>query len=333
MPIDDPDSDRPLHITTSEASLAGLPHLPTTATDTLTPASPPLPPIHTPNKPQRTISKPTWMSDYASKYANWVAAMKEELQALEKNGTWELTTLPPTKRSIGSKWVYKLKLNPDGSVAWYKARLVAKGYNQIKGVDYYDRFSPVAKSVIVRVFMAIVAARSWPLLQLHINNAFLHGHLNEKVYIDPPDGYSIAQSGQVCRLRRSLYGLKQSSRQWYLELTTKLLDFGFSQSPHDNCLFLKRTDSDFIALLVCVRTLSVFLLSLMRLGPPALTPLDFACSLALPSSSGKQRSKPRCPVLQLRLNTVQWRPLFVSCCGFLVRIGDLKANEFGLHVI
>ncbi|KAL0416375.1 UNVERIFIED_CONTAM: Retrovirus-related Pol polyprotein from transposon RE2 [Sesamum latifolium] len=182
LPIDDPDSDCPLPISTSEASSAELPHLPTTATDTLTPASPPLPLIYTSNRPQRTISKPAWMSDYicscvahsssctpnsyskahkffvaqcssiqepktylqASKEANWVAAMKEELQALEKNGTWELTTLRPTKRSIGSKWVYKLKLNPDGSVARYKARLIAKGYNQIEGVDYYDSFSLVA---------------------------------------------------------------------------------------------------------------------------------------------------------------------------------------------
>ncbi|KAK4394327.1 putative mitochondrial protein [Sesamum angolense] len=88
----------------------------------------------------------------ASKDANWVMAMQEELQALDKNGTWALTSLPPTKRAIGSKWVFKLKLHPDGSIARYKARLVAKGYNQIEGVDYFESFSPIAKSVTVRLF-------------------------------------------------------------------------------------------------------------------------------------------------------------------------------------
>ncbi|KAL0435393.1 UNVERIFIED_CONTAM: Retrovirus-related Pol polyprotein from transposon RE1 [Sesamum radiatum] len=99
----------------------------------------------------------------ASKSAKWVAAMTDELAALDKNETWELVPLPPRKRTIGCRWVFKLKLNPDGSIQRHKARLVAKGYNQIEGVDFFDSFSPVAKTVTVRVFLAVAVAKGWPL--------------------------------------------------------------------------------------------------------------------------------------------------------------------------
>lgn len=98
--------------------------------------------------------------------------MTEELEALEKNHTWVLTTLPRGKKAIGSKWVYKIKLKPDGNVERFKARLVAKGYNQVHGIDYTDSFSPVAKLVTVRMLIAFATAKAWPLHQLNINNAF-----------------------------------------------------------------------------------------------------------------------------------------------------------------
>ncbi|KAL0385511.1 UNVERIFIED_CONTAM: Copia protein [Sesamum radiatum] len=187
----------------------------------------------------------------AQGHEEWEKAMAEELQALEQNETWKLTSLPPGKRAIGSRWVYKLKLNPDGSVNRYKARLVAKGYSQIEGVDYTDSFSPVAKNVTVRIFLSIAAAYSWPLHQLDVNNAFLHGFLDEEVYMSPPDGYS-APPGQVCKLQKSLYGLKQVSQQWNLEFTLKIAEFGFKQSSHDHCLFIKSVPHGFLALLVYV---------------------------------------------------------------------------------
>ncbi|KAK4384875.1 Retrovirus-related Pol polyprotein from transposon RE2 [Sesamum angolense] len=188
----------------------------------------------------------------ATKHAHWREAMGKEIEALERNDTWDLTELPKGKRAIGSRWVYKVKLNQDGSVDRFKARLVAKGYTQIEGVDYFDSFSPVAKTVTVRLFIAIATAYSWPILQLDVNNAFLHGQLDEEVYMTPPEGYEKAHPGMVCKLKKSLYGLKQASRQWNIELTSKLEAYGFKQSPHDHCLFTMRSDSCFLALIVYV---------------------------------------------------------------------------------
>lgn len=165
--------------------------------------------------------------------------MDQELEALERNHTWDLVSLPLEKKAIGSKCVYKIKQKPDGTVDRYKDRLVAKGYHQVHGVDYLDSFSLMAKIVTVRLLIALSTFRGWPLHQIDINNAFLHGYLHEDVYMLPPDGYTKAAAGQVCHLKRSIYGLKQASRQLNAELSDKLLQFGFTQSQHDYCLFIK----------------------------------------------------------------------------------------------
>lgn len=138
--------------------------------------------------------------------------MQEELNALEKNDTWELTELPHGKGTIGSKWVYKIKLKLDGTVDRLKVRLVAKGYHQVVGVDYKHSFLPVAKLVTLKLFLAITAAKGWYIHQLDVNNAFLHGSLVKGVYMQPPDGYNKVVPNQVFKLKMSLYGLKQASR-------------------------------------------------------------------------------------------------------------------------
>ncbi|XP_052732844.1 uncharacterized mitochondrial protein AtMg00820-like [Vigna angularis] len=116
----------------------------------------------------------------------WVEAMQREIKALQDNDTWVITQLPPGKATIGCKWVYKTKFKADGSIERYKARLVAKGYTQQEGIDYLDTFSPVAKLTTVRLLIALAASNNWFLHQLDVDNAFLHGDLNEEVYMDPP---------------------------------------------------------------------------------------------------------------------------------------------------
>ena len=113
-----------------------------------------------------------------------------EIEALEANGTWTLTTLPKGKKPIGCKWVYKIKYRSDGTIERYKARLVTKRYTQIEGMDYQEIFSPVAKLITVRRILAIVAARNWHLHQLDVQNAFFYCDLAKEVYMLPPPGYS-----------------------------------------------------------------------------------------------------------------------------------------------
>ena len=170
----------------------------------------------------------------------WVKAMEIELAALEQNNTWQLTTLPPGKKALASKWVYNTKFRPDGSIERHKARLVIRGFEQVKDKDYKHTFRPVAKRTTVRLFIALAVAKDWDLHQLDINNAFLHGFMEEEVYLQPPQGYFKALPGQVCQLQRSLYGLKQAFKQWNIELTKFLLTKGFTQSKNDYSLFTKQ---------------------------------------------------------------------------------------------
>lgn len=140
----------------------------------------------------------------------WQEAMQREIQALENNETWVLDDLPPNKKALGCKWVYKIKYNSDGTVERYKARLVIFGNHQVEGIDYTETFAPVAKMVTVRVFLAVAAAKNWKVHQMDVHNAFLHGDVQEEVYMKLLPGFQVSVLGKVCKLKKSFYGLKQA---------------------------------------------------------------------------------------------------------------------------
>jgi hypothetical protein len=141
--------------------------------------------------------------------------MQAAISAFEKNNTRVLTNLPSNKHSTGCKWMFKIIHKADGFIERYKARLVAKGYTQSEGIDYYKTFSPVIKLTSMRCLLAIAPIKGWHLYQLNVNNAFLHGDLNEEVYMSLSPGYSSKRGSQVCHLKKSLYSLKKASRQWF----------------------------------------------------------------------------------------------------------------------
>ena len=170
--------------------------------------------------------------------------MVDEMTALHSNGTWDLVSLPLGKSTVGCRWVYTVKVGPDGQVDHLKARLVAKGYTQIYGCDYGDTFSPIAKIASVRLFLSMAAMCHWPLYQLDIKNAFLHGELLEEVYMEQPPGFvAQGESGLVCKLRRSLYGLKQFPRAWFGRFSSVVQEFGMLRSEADHSVFYHHNSS------------------------------------------------------------------------------------------
>ncbi|GJY03527.1 ribonuclease H-like domain-containing protein [Tanacetum coccineum] len=175
----------------------------------------------------KTIEPSTYHQACTSK--DWVAAMNTEMEALNKNNTWEVTELPPERKPIGCKWIYKIKYKSNGDIETYKARLVAKGYSQKEGVDYDETFSPMVKMVTIRCLISLVVNQGWTLFQLDVNNAFLYGNLTEEVYMTLPPGYfSVDDKRGLCLSQRkyclellSEYGLLACKP--YLTIESKLI--------------------------------------------------------------------------------------------------------------
>ena len=197
------------------------------------------------------VTKPRYYHE-AVKDSRWRVVMEEEIRALEKNQTWILQDLPHGKKHISCKWVYRVKYNSDGSIQRFKARLVIRGDHQLEGFDYNETFAPVAKMTTVRCFLAVAVSKGWDLHQLDVNNAFLHGDLDEEVYMMLPPGFTCSTPHKVCRLQKSLYGLRQAPRQWFAKLSSKLREYGFIHSYADYSLFTYRKENVFMALLVYV---------------------------------------------------------------------------------
>lgn len=193
----------------------------------------------------------------AVQHPQWRDAMAREIKALEDNNTWTLEPLPEGKKLVGSRWVYKIKYKANGEIDKYKARLVAKGYTQVEGEDFTETFAPVAKMTTIRCLLSIAAVKNWELHQMDVSNAFLHGDLNEEVYMAVPPGYVVTNPRLVCRLRKSLYGLRQASRNWYAKLSQALIHYGFQQCSADHSLFTYSLGSNFLAILVYVDDLII----------------------------------------------------------------------------
>ncbi|RVW51356.1 Retrovirus-related Pol polyprotein from transposon TNT 1-94 [Vitis vinifera] len=175
--------------------------------------------------------------------SKWRAAMDLEIEAIERNETWELTDLPEGVKKIGVKWVFKTKLNENGKVDKCKARLVAKGYAQQHGIDYTEVFAPVARWDTIIMVIALAARNGWSVYQLDVKSAFLHGELNEAVFIEQPQGYEKkGEEHKVYKLKKALYGLKQAPRAWYSRIEAYFIKEGFERCSCDHTLFIKTGD-------------------------------------------------------------------------------------------
>ncbi|CAM8900446.1 unnamed protein product [Rhodiola kirilowii] len=179
--------------------------------------------------------------------------MAEEINALLKNQTWVLVPASPMQHVVGSKWIYRIKRKSDGSVERYKARLVAKGFHQQYGIDYGETYSPVIRPATICTVLCLAVSRNWPLRQLDVKNAFLHGHLQEDVYMTQPPGFiDPSRPSHVCKLLKSIYGLKQAPRIWFESMSHFLFANGFHLSKADSSLFIYRHGGNSIFLLLYV---------------------------------------------------------------------------------
>lgn len=190
----------------------------------------------------------------------WRAAMKAEFEGCEKQKTWELVRrcdLLAGTNIIPVKWVFKIKTDETGAVAKYKARITPKGFRQKHGVDYFEVFANTGKYKTLRVVLGLAAARNMELRQLDVPQAFTQAPLEEEVYMEMPEGFGV--DGMVCRLLMSLYGLKQSPRNWYILISTFLVtELGYRATVSDPCLFVKESQSgDVIMLFLFVDDMQV----------------------------------------------------------------------------
>ncbi|KAJ9547938.1 hypothetical protein OSB04_020481 [Centaurea solstitialis] len=174
----------------------------------------------------------------------WQEAMKAEMQSMYDNQVWELTDLPQHSKAVGRKWVFKKKTDMDGNVHTFKARLVAKGFTQTQGIDYDETFSPVAMLKSIRILMAISAYFNYEIWQMDVKTAFLNGKLTEDVYMEQPEGFVDPKNpNKVCKLLKSIYGLKQASRSWNLHFDERIKEFGFAKSEFEPCVYTKFSGS------------------------------------------------------------------------------------------
>ncbi|CAI7923146.1 unnamed protein product [Closterium sp. NIES-53] len=167
----------------------------------------------------------------------WKKAMEIELKSIEENDTWELVELPEGHKAITSKWLFKIKSDDGGKIEHYKSRLVAKGYQQKEKVEYKKLLAPVVKPTTLRTLLAGAVVKRWVVKQMDVTTAFLNGIIEEEIFMAQPEGLDDG-SGRVWKLKKVLYGLKQTPMQWYLKLREVLEEIGFTPSSADHSLFM-----------------------------------------------------------------------------------------------
>lgn len=183
----------------------------------------------------------------------WKEAIEAELKVMKEMGTWELVDLPAGRTPIGSKWVFDKKRDANGKIVKYKARLVAQGFSQKPGVDFSNNgtFAPVMRFETMRTGLALAAVNHFDLRQFDIKGAYLNGYVEEELYMKQPPGCDDG-SGRVCRLIRSIYGLKQAGNVWNKELDEKLKELGFTRLKSDYCCYMRESGNEFVMAMVWV---------------------------------------------------------------------------------
>lgn len=192
----------------------------------------------------------------SDEWDEWKLAMESEYESLLQNNTWELTDLPPDRKAINNKWVFRIKTDGNGNICRYKARLVAKGCSQRAGIDYKETFAPVVRYSSIRFLMSLAIKYDLNMEQMDAVSAFLQGDIDETVYMRQPAFFD-DKTGRVCKLKRSIYGLKQASRQWNIKLSQVLLACGFKQCKTDPCIYIRRHKNSMVIVAVYVDDLLI----------------------------------------------------------------------------
>ena len=181
----------------------------------------------------------------------WQEAVNDEINSIMQNHTWELVNLPPGNKPIGCKWIFKRKLQTNGTIDKYKAHLVAKGYRQKEGLDFFDTYSPVTRITSIRMLIAIATIHNFEIHQMDVKVTFLNGDLDEEIYMEQLEGFVVkGQEKKVCRLIKSLYGFKQAPKQWHEKFDYTMLSNGFKINECDKCVYVKSTNDSHV--IVCL---------------------------------------------------------------------------------
>jgi hypothetical protein len=183
----------------------------------------------------------------------WLKAMQDEMKSMSSNKVWDLETISKGAKTVGCKWVYKTKHDPKENIERFKARLVVKDFLQREGIDYNETFSPISCKDSFRIIMALVAHYNLEVHQMYVKMVFLNGDLEGNINMAQPKGFVVEGKERMgCCLKKSIYGLKQASRQWYLKFDSLIRKFGFKENIEDNCVYAKFKNEKYIFLILYV---------------------------------------------------------------------------------